>query len=608
MLVGDLKPRPRQFPGSVHYRQGDLNGMTFAELDAFAPDIFIHLAATFERSTESAEFWGENFRHNVRLSHHLMTIARDVASLKRVVFASSYLIYDPALYQFDTAQETPVGLAEDDPVRPRNLTGMAKLAHETELQFLGGFDQYPFTTLLARIFRGYGRNSRDVISRWIRALLRDEPITVFRPEGLFDYIYARDSAEGLIRLADADHVTGVINLGTGHARRVADVVSVLREHFPGMKAETEPSDISYEASQADISLLGKALGWVPRYDLETAIPEIIAHERSRLETAADEDAGKNVLVTSASRKAPLVRAMKGAAARISPGAAVIAGDVDPGAPARHAADGFWLMPRLDAVSPEELIAACRERGIGTVLPTRDGELMFWAKARAAFAAAGIDVIVSPPESVERCLDKLAFARFGAETGLPVIPAATDPDALDAAAYVVKERFGAGSHGIGLNLDREPAIAHAAGLDSPVFQPFVPGPEISIDAWMDSTGRPCGLVLRRRDRVVGGESQITTTFRDPSLEEKAEHVLRALKLRGPAVLQAIVTENGALNVIECNARFGGASTASIAAGLDLLYWSLAEGRMPDAPRQFRRIAGELRQVRMPQDMILHDPDL
>jgi carbamoyl-phosphate synthase large subunit len=59
----------------------------------------IHLAATFERSAESYEFWEENFRHNVRLSHHLMSLAKDAPSVKRVVFASSYLIYDPSLYQ-----------------------------------------------------------------------------------------------------------------------------------------------------------------------------------------------------------------------------------------------------------------------------------------------------------------------------------------------------------------------------------------------------------------------------------------------------------------------------------------------------------------------------
>src|SRR4051794_16458707 len=100
VLVGDLKPRPSAFDPTVIYRHGDLNTMTLVELKAFAPDTFIHLAATFERSTETAGFWEENFLHNVRLSHHLITLCRDLKCLRRVVFASSYLIYDPARYQF----------------------------------------------------------------------------------------------------------------------------------------------------------------------------------------------------------------------------------------------------------------------------------------------------------------------------------------------------------------------------------------------------------------------------------------------------------------------------------------------------------------------------
>ena len=227
VMVGDLKPRKASWPGSVRYRQGDLNEMKVQELRAFSPEVFIHLAATFERSTETYGFWEENSRHNVRLSHHLMTIHKDLESLRRVLFASSYLIYDPKLYCFSEPQSHARRLREDDPILPRNLTGMAKLAHEIELRFLEGFRKESFSTVIARIFRGYGRGSHCVISRWIRALLRGEPIQVYRPEGFFDYIYAAETARGLIKLVQHSDLTGIINLGTDRARRVSEVVDVL---------------------------------------------------------------------------------------------------------------------------------------------------------------------------------------------------------------------------------------------------------------------------------------------------------------------------------------------------------------------------------------------
>jgi carbamoyl-phosphate synthase large subunit len=113
-------------------------------------------------------------------------------------------------------------------------------------------------------------------------------------------------------------------------------------------------------------------------------------------------------------------------------------------------------------------------------------------------------------------------------------------------------------------------------------------------------------LRRRDRVVSGESQVTTTFRDVVLEDQAVRVLAALKLYGPVVIQAIVVDGG-LQVIECNPRFGGASTASIAVGLDSLYWSLADALIDSAPPIFKRTSCDIRLVRMPVDKVIYGPD-
>lgn len=610
VMVGDLKPRPDSFAPQVIYRQGDLNHMTEGEFHAFAPDVFIHLAATFERSAETYEFWEENFLHNVRLSHHLMTLAKDAPTLKRVVFASSYLIYKPALYQFDAPREQPVSLKETDEVLPRNLTGMAKFAHEIEMRFIDQFCADRLSTVCARIYRGYGRNSRDVISRWVRALLKDEPITVYRPEGLFDYIYAADTAEGLIRLADSNHIKGIINLGTGRSRRVQDVVDVLRIHFPNMKVNTADSDIPFEASQADISLYQKHVGWVPVYDLPEAIAEIVAFERARLEAEFSADKKSlSVLISSAAAKVPLVRAMKAAVKQIAPDGKVFAGDLNKQAISAHVADDFWLMPPTRNEFLNEIISGLNQRRIDIVLPTRDGELMFWASNANRLAIEGVQVIVAEPGPLHRCLDKLEFARFGAAQDLPFIPASDCLEDVQGDYFVVKERFGAGSRSIGLRLDRDAAIDHAKKLESPIFQPYVEGQEISVDAWLDGQHQVKGMILRHRNHVVNGESVVTTTFSDVSFEAQARNMLNALQLRGPVVMQALIDADGCLQVIECNPRFGGASTTSIAAGLASLHWSLLEALGADlASWPFHRIPGEIRQIRTTNDFYVADPDL
>jgi carbamoyl-phosphate synthase large subunit len=266
VFVGDLKPCPISWHKQVTYREGDLNEIKKEELERFQPEVIFHLAATFERSVESEDFWSENVHHNVKLSHHLLDCLKSISSVKKYIFASSYLVYDPGLYLFQQPN-SPTLLSESSQINPRNLCGASKMYHEKELEFAQHFNK-KLSVVNARIFRSYGINSRDIISRWIHSLSKNEPIQVYAPEGQFDYVYAGDVAEGLIRLSE---YSGVVNIGSGHARSVSDVVNILKSHFPKMVVKQEKSNILYESSQADIQRLKEVTGWTPTHSLEDGI-------------------------------------------------------------------------------------------------------------------------------------------------------------------------------------------------------------------------------------------------------------------------------------------------------------------------------------------------
>lgn len=317
----------------------------------------------------------------------------------------------------------------------------------------------------------------------------------------------------------------------------------------------------------------------------------------------------NLLISSAAAKAPLVRAAMEAAAKLHPDIRVIAGDLNPDAISKHVAHEFWIMPATSDANLQSILDGCIQRGITIVLPTRDRELLFWAKHKNTFTKAGITVIVSPTVSIEPCLDKSLFSDVGQSKNLPVIPTSLSLEGFDAPYYVVKERFGAGSRAIGIRLDKQAAEAHAKTLDQPIFQPFIEGKEISIDAWADSKGVVKGVVLRRRDEVVNGESRVTTTFRDSQLEVQAKQWIEAYAISGPVVMQVLLDASGAPYIIELNARFGGASTASIQVGLDSLYWSLIEATGADvSDRPFVRTSNDIRQIRIANDIHIHGSDL
>lgn len=599
LLVGDLEEMPDEFPTNILYRQGDLNDISQEDMDIFDPEIFIHLAATFERSEETYLHWEENFHHNIKLSHHLISILRNCPNFKRVVNASSYLIYDKSLYQFTSPQDTPYKLKESDPINPRNLTGLSKLGHEIELEFLSKFKSHKFSSISARIYRGYGTNSRDIISRWIRALLNKEEIVIYNDEGFFDYMYAEETATGLIKLAESN-ISGVINLGTGKARQVRDVVDILLKHFPEMKYKRiNKKDELIEASEADTSLLQSALSWIPESKLEETIPVIIEFEKQKAKST--ENLYGNILISSSSAKVSLIEAVRSGTQKINKEIKIIGGDISENVISSYFVDEFWKMPRLDEVDLDEFVDECISRNISIIIPSRDGELEFYAKNKDLFLSKGICVMVSDEVAIKKCLDKLEFSK---QENPLIIPSSEFIEDIKSERFVVKERYGAGSRSIGINLNLDDAMAHSETLINPIFQPYISGKELSVDAYIDAKKNIKGIVLRERILVVNGESQITKTIFNEYLEESFIKIIKSMNLSGHIILQAIIDEHLNINVIECNPRFGGASAISVKSGLDSFYWLYLESRGEDIEKhQFIKMNREIKQVRSHKDIYL-----
>jgi carbamoyl-phosphate synthase large subunit len=248
IIVGDLQPKPSEFPDTINYLPIDLNYLQVS----VECDVFFHLAATFDRLGESADHWESNYQDNVTLSHHLFNVIK----AKRIVFASSYLV-EP---------------------HPRNLTGASKLYTECELEFLKkhkGID-----SVCARIYRSYGCGSRDVISRWVRSALKGQEITVHNDQTSLDYIYAGDVAEALIRMAEP-HVRGPIPLGYGASIKIKDVVKLIRRLIPNTLVKHTVDQTALETSSCDPRLMQRELKWMPCTSVADGILKIVDYEKRR---------------------------------------------------------------------------------------------------------------------------------------------------------------------------------------------------------------------------------------------------------------------------------------------------------------------------------------
>jgi nucleoside-diphosphate-sugar epimerase len=280
----DKRPYPDDGVEDVQSAQVNLAMDNLDPIVEFQPEVVFHLAAAFERTDESVSFWTENWQDNTLASHRLIDILRGSDTLETVVFASSYLVYDSDVYLSPVEPDTPMLLNEQAAIDPRNLCGAAKYYTERELSFFAETEK-DVRVVSPRIFRVYGRGSKDVISRWVRAALRDEPISAYNVKNMFDFIHARDVADGLFRLASTDAASGPVNLGRGTPKRISDVISILNDEIPGTAEHITSGGLKdlYETSCADVSQLVDLTDWRPTIDLESGIRDIVDYERSRLE-------------------------------------------------------------------------------------------------------------------------------------------------------------------------------------------------------------------------------------------------------------------------------------------------------------------------------------
>lgn len=278
----DKEPYPANGVDNVDSIQIDLATDDLDPIRAFKPEVVFHLAAVFERTEESASFWEDNWRDNILASHRLAHALQGIDALETVVFASSYLVYDPDIYLSPIPGDRPTLIDEESAVDPRNLCGAAKYYTEKELAFLTETEDV--RVISPRIFRVYGRGSKDIISRWVRRGLRDKTLTIYNEKNLFDFIYAQDVAEGLFRLSKAEDAKGPVNLGRGISSTVSEVLSVLTDEIPGVEGNVDIDGVQelYETSCADISRLVELTGWRPEYDLEAGIHDVIEHEREQM--------------------------------------------------------------------------------------------------------------------------------------------------------------------------------------------------------------------------------------------------------------------------------------------------------------------------------------
>ncbi len=311
-----------------------------------------------------------------------------------------------------------------------------------------------------------------------------------------------------------------------------------------------------------------------------------------------------ILVSSISAKVSIVGLVRVALERVFENDAYVlwGADASPLCVAKMFVDKFWQMPLLSELSIESFIEFCLANNIQYVIPSRDGELTFYARNRDVLGDKGIYVMVSPFESITTCVDKALFSECLKKDVGHFIETSNNLEDISSEVITVKPQHGSGSKGLGIALTREEALVFSQSIKDPIFQQHIVGREFSADLFVNNAGISIGPVLRWRDLVVDGESKITTTFRNESVEAKTNELAVKLGLYGHAVVQGFITDEGELFFIEVNCRIGGASYLGFEAGLKSIDWFLLESLNKSVEYDFQYPKTALRLVRYAKDEV------
>ena len=291
-----------------------------------------------------------------------------------------------------------------------------------------------------------------------------------------------------------------------------------------------------------------------------------------------------ILFTSAGRRVSLLEQFRHAARKMNVDLEIHAADCDPLAPALQVADMKTLVEPIGTGDYcGELLAYCRSHGIDALIPLLDPELPLLADARDDFEQAGTTVMISSPEMVRACIDKVAWSEFLSTHGFRTPRILTDPELADPPfPLFLKPRDGSSSLGAHKITTPEGLAYYRHIIPNAIVQEFIEGVEYTVDVFADFNGRPQCAVPRRRHEVRGGEVSKSHAVLNREIMKEACRLVESLGgAKGMVTVQCFLTDQEQVVFIECNPRFGGGVPLSIRAGADSPRWiiEMLLGREP-----------------------------
>ena len=205
-----------------------------------AVDAVIHAASDLRTSMNVAPV--------AVLNSNIMSTARALEAAKRhriprFIFISSCAVYGDEKYTSEDARCSPV-----------SINGICKLLNEKVISEFCQGTSIKYTIL--RVFNMYGGDDHFSIFRRIANALENNTPLLLNNQGLAyrDFIHVTDVSNCILKLLDVDVPFSHLNIGTGIATRISDIVNIIQARHPALRIQHEHT-IEADYSCADVARL-----------------------------------------------------------------------------------------------------------------------------------------------------------------------------------------------------------------------------------------------------------------------------------------------------------------------------------------------------------------
>ncbi len=260
----------------VQFFKGDLRDETIVEDAVRGSEVIFNLAGKAGPTASNAAPF-EDLDVNGRGQLVFLEACRRVSPAATVVFPSSRLVYEPT-------NHLPV--SESAPVGPLSVYGVHKLA--AEHYHLIYMRLYGLKTVILRITNPYGRfqrpeqNRYGIINWFIHLAVSGKPLPVYGDGSqLRDYVHVHDVVQAFLLAGASPRAAGqIFNVGSGQPtsfRSMAEAIirAANRGSIESVPWPDDAAKVETGSFHADISLIGKTLGWQPSIALADGIADVV---------------------------------------------------------------------------------------------------------------------------------------------------------------------------------------------------------------------------------------------------------------------------------------------------------------------------------------------